>query len=311
MSKFDLIVKDYLDNIFSKLSSKSKSKRRVVLNPENEFFRILSSKKYCYLTRKATEKYSSFIIDSVRKSMKLNEPVTIYYTLGGGYHAPYIFGKAPSYSPGLGELFTVFQMKSFSDNVEEIYAPGVRFVILIDDVCAKMSNNIPSKGVEKYSSTFRSLLHEFGLSELVSLVLESEYFSEKEFDSCGGLTVKQLTKKDYENVRRFFGCCDSEKEAEKVFFKYKNINAKSRELLHSLTTEGIHLLQRANESCMCFRSFPGGDQRIQCGEMALLVEKDKVKKPVLITTTSCQRYNIRKCKFLFGKNKLPIIIATK
>jgi hypothetical protein len=89
----------------------------------------------------------------------------------------------PSFDVGLGELFVLHQIASFSRRVRGVYPPGVRFHIVIDNLCALLVNDIPAARTEAYCASFRELIEATVTSEVVRLIVEAEHFTIADF--CG------------------------------------------------------------------------------------------------------------------------------
>ena len=55
---------------------------------------------------------------------------------------------------------------------------------------------------------------------------------------------------------------------------------------------GVRLTQRATASTLGFRAFPGGDQRIQVGQLALGPGMRGRLRPILITSRNAPRHHL-------------------
>jgi hypothetical protein len=59
---------------------------------------------------------------------------------------------------------------------------------------------------------------------------------------------------------------------------------------------GVRLTQRTTNSTLGFRSFPGGAQRIQVGQVAIVNRKENSVGPFLLTNNNRSEYRIRKIR---------------
>jgi hypothetical protein len=153
----------------------------------------------------------------------------------------------------------------------------------------------------QYSEALRELIREVGLEALVDLLVESEQFSVDDFadqlaESAGQSGASPLSRKQHENVERFLGRSCDEAEARQRASRYKDVIDVSERLL-ARVIHGIHMTQRATESTICFRPFPGGASRIQCGEVVLSRNDKQRLCPVLLTSTNRDEYSCRKYRF--------------
>jgi len=303
-----LAAQDYLKEIYSsfflevKVPSKPKDP-----SPES-IFGVLSSRTYSFLSRQKAEPYKNLIISTIKRIISSKKPLKFYYTLGAGYHAKCLNQDKPNHKVGLGEILCLYQIKRFLDEISCFY-DKVEFVVMFDNLCGELANNITREGVLLYQKKFNELVSKLGLEKQVKTVLESDFFSERDFNLEDKAIIPEITAKDYENIHRFLNKACDENEVAYVFARYKQINNISRKLMQSIAIEGVYLMQRNTLDAFCFRSFPGGDQKIQCGEMSLLIENDVVKKPLLITTTNEKDYLLLSEKVSFGSEEIDLLIA--
>jgi hypothetical protein len=71
---------------------------------------------------------------------------------------------------------------------------------------------------------------------------------------------------------------------------YSEVTTASEKLLNTLI-DSVHMTQRASATTICFRPFPGGDSRIQAGEVVLLADGAKKVRPILLTSRNIQEYS--------------------
>jgi hypothetical protein len=162
------------------------------------------------------------------------------------------------------------QIRSFVSQVRQLYAPGAVFTLVIDNMCAALINDIPLEHTKSYAQKLRSLIRETDMDGLVSLLVESEQFTEADFArmrlAAAPPSTADVSTKQHENVERFLGRrCDRTEAAERTRM-YSEVTTASEKLLNTLI-DSVHMTQRASATTICFRPFPGGDSRIQAGEV--------------------------------------------
>jgi len=291
---------------FSEQRHKSESKGDL----PQAVFSILASRDYSYLSRTNSAKYKAQALSAIKKAMQKNEPIPFYYDIGPGYHAAidssWEQGRISS-EIGLGELLLLGQVDRFSRQVASIYSPGARFSLIIDNICANLINDMPISITEAYSQRLESMISSLGLDETVSIIAESRIFDINRFykalesqgkdsDHCS------MTGKQKCNVERFLGKACSDEEAIARMKRYQQVIQVSEDMLYPLVSGGIHMTQRATESTICFRAFPGSDSRIQCGQVSLEIGEQAMVKPFLLTSSNYSRYS---CFALENQGQLP------
>jgi len=73
------------------------------------------------------------------------------------------------------------------------------------------------------------------------------------------------------------------------------------------------MTQRATPQTFPFRPYPGGDSRIQCGELALFVNEEGNCKPALVTTDNfeCWRLFEMDLGLVIGGNPFPVLVGVR
>jgi hypothetical protein len=99
----------------------------------------------------------------------------------------------------------------------------------------------------------------------------------------------EITMQQHRNVERFLGRLCDEAEALDRCIRYREVCAASEHLLTPLIN-GVHMTQRATATTLCFRPFPGGDSRIQSGEVALRSGSGPQLGPILLTSANVDEY---------------------
>ena len=88
---------------------------------------------------------------------------------------------------------------------------------------------------------------------------------------------------------RFLGRqCDAAEAADRIE-RYRRAGITTETLLERVV-HGVRMTQRATGATLGFRPFPGGDQRTQCGEVALTPRTKGGIKPVLLTSRNIGGY---------------------
>jgi hypothetical protein len=263
-------------------------------------FDLLTRRDYCYLSKSRVAPYREPAVACIESAVRRAQPIDFSYDLGAGYHASIQPGiREPSFDVGLGELFVLHQIARFARRVRNIYPPGVRFYIVIDNLCALLVNDIPVATTEAYCARFRELIEATVTSAVASLIVESEHFSVADFGDVPQAAASEgsaVNDKARDNVARFLGRLCSESEASARMLRYRDVIAESERLLNGVI-RGVHMTQRATPDTICFRPFPGADSRIQCGEVALGRNVKGRLCPFLLTSQNIGSYRCQRALF--------------
>ena len=267
-----------------------------------QVFAVLTSRDFCYLGKARAAVYRDEVVGSIVEAVRRGDPIRFFFDIGGGYHASIRPGEEDLlFDVGLAELLVLRQIADFATRVSELYAGGVRFSLVIDNMCALLVNDIPLEKTEGYCAALRELIRSVGVGNLVDVLVESEHFSVLDFErerarGCDPHDDIALTPKHYENVWRFLGrSCDEHEVSERVR-RYREVIDASERLLTPLI-QGVHLTQRATRTTLCFRPFRGGDSRIQCGTVGLTRNNKGKLCPVLLTTSNLPEYVLHRYCF--------------
>jgi hypothetical protein len=265
-------------------------------------FEVLTSRDFSYLSKTRVAPYRPSILAHVVEAQRRASPIHFFYDLGGGYHASTRPGHEDvSFEVGLAELFVLSQISSFSARATHFYPHGVRFSLVIDNMCAVLINDIPLSSTLAYCGKLRRLIRELRLDALVDVLVESERISTSDFDRAQAQATAdarpvELTRKRHDNVERFLGRPCDETEASERMRKYLSVIDISERLLEPLIA-GVHMTQRATDVTICFRPFPGADSRIQCGEVVLTKNRKQKLHPILMTSSNRPGYSCRRYRF--------------
>ena len=267
------------------------------LATSTEVFQILTSQRFGYLGRRKSEPYRAMVESKLAAQVSRGEPLRFYFDLGPGYHAGiYSHDCSLNFEASLSELLVLRQMILFANEVRTVYPPGIHFFVVIDNLCGRYTNDIPLENSMRYVGDFRRLIQEMGADDLVSLLVESEYFSCEQYECILDTIDKDqpmeiVSDAMVDNVSRFLGRKCSRKEAGIRIERYRR-TAQTTEILLADKIDGVRLTQRATPTTLGFRPFPGGDQRTQAGSLAFTRKSNGKLRPLLITTQNSEQYDL-------------------
>jgi hypothetical protein len=268
---------------------------------------VLTHRRFCALSRGRARGYREAVLGTLAEPFRHGEPLEFWFDIGPGYHASLRPGALPlCFEVGLGELLMLTQVAAFIHGVAALHAPGARFRLVVDDLCALRTNDVPVERTAGYCAQLRQLIDETGLAQQVRLFVESEEFGVDEYDALlrdaeERPPMVQASQAEIENVARFLGRRCSHVEAVERIRLYQQTSAVTEQLLGKVV-RGVRMTQRATPATLGFRSFPGGDARIQCGEVALSRNPDGSIAPLLLTSRNIDFYE---CARLHCASLLP------
>jgi hypothetical protein len=258
-------------------------------------YEALTHRRFCALSRERGRRYRPAALEAFAASHRRGDPFEFWLDIGPGYHASLRPGTLPlSFEVGLAEFFMLTQIAAFLCSVDTIYPPGARFRLVVDNLCALRTNDVPVERTTEYCTGLRRLIHEMGLARRVRLFVESEEFDLDEYDSLlrhakEPPLLRQASHAEVDNVARFLGRRCSPTEAVERMRLYRRTEA-TTECLMGRAVRGMRLTQRSTPTTLGFRSFPGGDARIQCGEVALGRRLDRGFGALLLTSQNIDLY---------------------
>jgi hypothetical protein len=256
----------------------------------------LTHRRFSALSREGARRYREGVVSALSEPVRRREPLELWFDIGPGYRASLHPGFAPlGFEVGLGEFLMLTQVSVFLRFVGTLYAPGARFRLVVDNLCGLRTNDVAVGRTIRYCEGLRQLIREMGLAGEVRLFVESEEFSQGEYDALLAQAkapppALQATQAELDNVARFLGRRCSPREAIERISLYQRTGA-TTELLLSRVVTGVRLTQRATPLTLGFRSFPGGDARIQCGEVALGRRSDGRVASFLLTSRNLDLYD--------------------
>lgn len=260
-------------------------------------FDLLTSRPFSYLGRRKAAPYRPMVLPSIQRDVALGRPVRFHFDIGPGYHASVDPDRRGiGFEVGLGQLLALRQVVLFQDAVRAVYPPGVRFWLVIDNLCGLYTNDVPLAHSETFVRGLRALIDALGVGDTVGLLVESEAFTEAEYERLwcaipAEPPPNEVGDDDLENVARFLGRPCSRDEAAHRIEGYRRAGIVTETLL-ARVVDGVRLTQRASPATLGFRSFPGGAQRMQVGEVVLAVRPDGAIQPLLLSSRNRPDYEL-------------------
>jgi hypothetical protein len=291
-----LRVEGYLEVVRSALSKRVIAKAtHAGSEMANDVYRVITSRRFGHLGRRKSEPYRPSFEAALRDAIRHRRHLPFFYDLGPGYHAGIeACNRDLIFDVGLSELLALHQVVSFCNEVSALYAPGARFSLVIDNLCGLYTNDIPVARTIGYVARLRELIRAVDAEDLVSVMVESELFTERDYSSLLSRAPQQpldreVSAAEIDNVARFLGRDCSREEARARIERYARTSIVTERLLQP-HINGVRLTQRASSRTLGFRAFPGGDQRTQSGSLALTPGRNGSLKPVLLTTNNSADY---------------------
>lgn len=264
---------------------------------DERVFGLLTHRRYSYLGRTKAARYRRSVMPSIQDDTAHGRPIRFFFDIGPGYHASPEPGAADlSFDVGLAELLMLRQVVLFDAAVREHHAPGVHFSLVVDNLCGLFTNDVPLVSTHAYVRELRALIDDLDVGGVVDLLVESECFTRTEYDAAYGAVAPQpprddLGDDDLENVARFLGRACTPAEAAERVERYRRAGTATEALL-ARVIRGVRLTQRASDATLAFRSFPGGAQRAQVGEIVLERADGARPRPTLLTSRNRTAYEL-------------------
>ena len=264
---------------------------------DEHVFGLLVHRRYSYLGRTKAARYRQSVMPSIQDDVAHRRPIRFFFDIGPGYHASPEPGAAGlSFDVGLAELLMLRQVVMFDAAVRTHHPPGVTFSLVIDNLCGLFTNDVPLVSTHAYVRRLRALIDELDVTGVVDLLVESEYFTETEYDAAYAAVAPQPPRDDFgdddlENVARFLGRACTPAEAAERVERYRRAGTATEALL-ARVIRGVRLTQRATDATLAFRSFPGGAQRMQVGEIVLVRADGARPRPILLTSRNRTVYEL-------------------
>jgi hypothetical protein len=220
------------------------------------------------------------LLAQITPAITLGAPIDLFLDLGHGYRASVQPGReALTFEVGLGEWFLLGQIARLGRGVAALYAPGVRFHLVVDNLFAAQLYRVPIADTERYCAWLRALISASGLDPLVRVLVESEHVAAEQF----GIAL------DAELARTG----SAEAAAGPQPRRQAAAAAISNRLLSTLIDGPRMSLQSSGPthapSALRLRTYPLGDGRIGAGETCLAHSNGRLR-PTVVTRLNCGRY---------------------
>lgn len=221
--------------------------------------------------------------------------IPLFLLYNGGYRAsPFPASLEPIFEPDQTEFMLLLQITRLQEKMSAVYAPGIEFVIVINNGVARWVNDIATDITQAYVVQLREMIQSLGASAAVSVLLQSELNSFTDALSWTPRPLLQvLSDKEHRIVERFLGRPCSAQEAQHRSALYVHAEATWAQLLQPIATlKGAAVLRQvAHPHMLSFRPFPGGAIRSQNGSVGF-EETNETQVPKLITSENFKRFNI-------------------
>jgi hypothetical protein len=232
----------------------------------------------------------------LRSHIDAMRPLTLYFLYNGGYRAsPFPQDPAPFFHPDQTELMLLRQISLLQARVTQKYAPGIDFVIVLNNGVAAYVNDIALEKTRRYAKELREIIASLGASRFIRVLLQSEVadFSTSQ-SKPEAKELAEISQKEHSIVERFLGRPCSRQEASYRAWLYKIAETEWAKDLAPLVARDHALLMRqvASSEMLSFRAFPGGAIRAQNGSLAFQ-EIDKTWIPKLISAETYSHYKIQ------------------
>ena len=109
-----------------------------------------TSREFCYLGRTKAAVYHDETVRELSERTDRRAPAWFSYDIGPGYHASVRPGRTAFLRGRSMELLILSQIASFFTRIANVYPPGARFWLVIDNLCALRTNDIATEATEGY-----------------------------------------------------------------------------------------------------------------------------------------------------------------
>lgn len=244
----------------------------------------------------------SHLLEGLRKRITecvcREQPVTLFFLYNGGYRAsPFPDDLELAFTPDQTELMLIYQASLLHEKVVACHAPGIDFVIVVNNGVASWVNDIPVASTTSYASQLRAMIELLGATKGIRVLLQSELenFDHKRIDQqLPEPEHSGISDKEHLIVERFLGRRCSKREAIQRAALYRLAESFWGETLGAVAnSEGaVMLRQVAHPGMLSFRPFPGGAIRTQNGSIGFQ-ETEGNLIPKLVTSESFKSHNVK------------------
>lgn len=262
-----------------------------------QLLKILTHQEFNYQSRGRVAHLFPELRHRLKRAVAYCNSITFFLLFNGGYRgSPLPDSPELIFQPDQTELLLLFQIARLQRQVTRIYAPGIDFVIVVNNGVARWVNEIPRTATEAYIADLRAMIRQLGADAHVRVLVQSELTGYCDTWPGGSVTPSpSLSSAEHRLVERFLGrSCDAD-EARHRSALYPAAEAVWGEELLPLAEaqDAILLRQVAHPASLSFRPFPGGAIRTQNGTLGF-APRGADWIPQLITTRSFARHSIRR-----------------
>jgi hypothetical protein len=262
-------------------------------------YEVLTSRPFTYLSRSRNAAYRDRVLRHLDTCLANGRQAGFFLDVGPGYHASLDPARASvSFGVGLAEVLLLLQVRAFLEAAGPHFPNGIRFHLVIDNLCGQFVNGVPLASTEAYCEQLRDLIRFARLEEQVDLLVESEQLEADAYRAeCLAALARETAREmpsaeQIRNVERFVGTPLRAEDAQARLRRHRAATTVTEHHLARIV-DGVRMTQRATEETFPFRSYPGGDSRIQCGEVALTRNRKGAVHPVLVTARTFDEYAVQ------------------
>lgn len=236
-----------------------------------ELERLILSRRFNYQAKGRVAHLVPEMRCVLARQVGANKPITVFFLYNGGYRAsPFPGRRDLIFSPDQTELMLLYQISLLQESVGRIHAPGVDFVIVVNNGVAHRVNDIPLEMTDTYIAGLRDLIALVGASSHIRVLAQSETAKGNKRELREEVpAVQPITAEDHYLVERFLGRVCLREEAQHRYALYQMEEGRWADELGCLARQEGALLMRqvASPSMLSFRPFPGGATRVQNGTL--------------------------------------------
>ncbi len=254
----------------------------------DDVLRILLRRDFNYQSNGRIAHLIPDLAGRIAQVMREGRPVPIFYLYHGGYRAS-TDGALDrlTFLPDATEMLMIYQIARLRRALADVYPPGVRFSIVINDGVAARTNDIPHAATRHYVDRLRDMIGEYGGDDATSVLVQSEVVAPAAVASIENrVSIDDI---GHRVVERFLGRACSLAEAEERASRYVvEEQAWARDVGRIVDeVSGFCMRQIAHPACLSFRPFPGGAIRVQNGAVGFTLRgDDRDPVPFLVTSAT-------------------------
>lgn len=221
-------------------------------------------------------------------------PIPLFLLYNGGYRAsPFPEGLALIFEPDQTEFMLLLQITRLQEKISALYAPGMDFVIVVNNGVSRWVNGISPDITEAYGAQLRGMIASLGARVRVLLQSELSSFTDH-LPFTPAPSLPALSDQEHRIVERFLARPCSAPEAQYQQALYSFSEATWAQLLRPIVlAEGATVLRQvASPGMLSFRPFAGGAIRSQNGSVGFQMT-DGAPVAKLITAETFNRYQVQ------------------